>query len=60
MEYGIEKRGICPYCGTANIEFGDNEIDGEFVYFHFTCPDCGACGREEYYMEFNRIICDTY
>ena len=60
MEYGIEKKGICPYCSSANIEFDDAEIDGGYVYYYFCCPDCGACGSEEYRMEFSKIICDTY
>lgn len=51
------KAGYCPIC-NSELEYGDNEIDGECVYFYFTCPNCGASGSEEYFMEFNKIILD--
>ena len=50
-----KKAGYCPIC-NSELEYGDNEIDGEHVYFYFTCPSCGATGSEEYYMEFERIV----
>ena len=52
-----KKAGYCPTCNSV-LEYGDNEIDGEYVYFYFTCPSCGATGSEEYYMGFNKIILD--
>ena len=54
------KCGTCPCCGSTELKYGDNEIDDEFVYFYFTCQDCGACGSEEHYIVFNKMICDTY
>lgn len=52
MEFSIDeptndKAGICPLCG-ASVEYGEREqMDDGCVYF-WTCPNCGATGREGY------------
>lgn len=47
------QEGICPLCG-AGIEYaGENDIDDDGGTFPWTCPDCGAHGREGYSRRFS-------
>ncbi|MBO7615030.1 MAG: hypothetical protein J6T15_04980 [Bacilli bacterium] len=49
-------QGECPKCGGTSLDYGDvvfeDFIDDGAVYFPWTCPDCGAEGREYYYIYF--------
>lgn len=47
-EITAEQEGICPLCG-AEVEYaGENIIDDDGGVFPWTCPNCGAHGKESY------------
>lgn len=52
--------GYCALCESDNLEYSQPYFDGDFMYYGWKCKNCGATGREEYYVEFNRHIniCD--
>lgn len=43
----VDREGICPLCG-ASVEYEANEqMDDGGVHF-WSCPECGATGKEGY------------
>ena len=36
------EEGKCPKCGHYNLEYEALEIEGNSVYYPWTCPDCHA------------------
>ena len=34
--------GVCPICGSDNIEYGDTCIEFQSLGYEVTCNDCGA------------------
>ena len=58
-EHGTQKSGICPLCGSE-LEYGEDiPLDDGGVY-EWTCPACGATGKEGYDKVFDRHynVCD--
>lgn len=57
MEFSIDDRtndevGICPLCG-GSVEYGERESMDEGGVYFWTCPSCGATGREGYNEVFD-------
>lgn len=46
-----DKEGICPICG-GELEYGCDEPVDEGGYYDWTCPSCGATGKEGYIKVF--------
>ena len=45
--------GKCPKCGKSyTLDYDPIELDGDSVYYPWTCADCGATGKEVYNLEF--------
>ena len=51
-EYNRQKAGECAHCGSTELEYGSNVIDGDEVHFYFVCQNCGGAGCETYTMEY--------
>lgn len=47
------EEGKCPKCGNYNLDYDPMEIEGNSVYYPWTCEDCGATGKEWYNLEFS-------
>jgi hypothetical protein len=47
-------RGTCPACGKRLSSYRDAVLDGDSVYYPFSC-DCGCHGKEIYNLEY----CET-
>ncbi len=52
MEFSIDdsandEAGVCPLCG-GSVEYGERESMDEGGVYFWTCPSCGATGREGY------------
>jgi len=47
-----EFQGICPKCGTDNLDYTDVKSDDNGIHYPWECLDCGAKGKECYYIEF--------
>jgi len=50
---GADEEGICPICGGELEYGGDEPLDDGGVY-NWTCPHCGATGKEGYDKVFDR------
>lgn len=48
-----DEKGICPICGGSLEYGGDIPLDDKGVY-EWTCPSCGATGKEGYNKVFDR------
>ena len=48
-----EEEGICPICG-GELEYGDDEPLDDGGVYEWTCPSCGATGKEGYSKVFDR------
>lgn len=44
--------GICPLCGSENLDYGAAVIEDVGVMYPWTC-ECGAKGEETYNLEFS-------
>ena len=42
------EEGKCPKCGHYNLDYEALEVYGQSIYYPWTCPDCGASGKEWY------------
>lgn len=47
------EEGQCPKCENYNLNYGSIKIDGNSIYYPWTCEDCGATGKEWYDLEFS-------
>jgi len=54
-----ECMGKCPNCDSDDLDYGSLElesINGEAVYYEFTCNKCGKSGKEWYNLEYTESI----
>lgn len=47
------KQGICPLCGSENLDYGVLQPDDDCIYYPCTCDDCGATFKEYYSLDFS-------
>jgi len=45
-------QGICPKCGSDNLEYGPVEPEDESIYYPYTCQNCDFDGNEYYDVNF--------
>ena len=45
-------QGHCPFCGKQNLEYSKEFLNNDNIVFPWKCEDCGASGREVYYLDF--------
>lgn len=50
---GSQEPGVCPICG-GEIEYEDGMQFEDSGHWTWKCPDCKACGKEEYKKVFTR------
>jgi len=52
MKIKTDSEGTCPYCGSLNLDyFNQEEHNGDIVH-EFRCLDCGTTGSEWYSVEY--------
>ncbi|MBR4315947.1 MAG: hypothetical protein IKP65_03120 [Alphaproteobacteria bacterium] len=52
-------QGECPCCGSKNIEYIDQDIDGvEQIGYEAECDDCGCTFTEWYSLNYVETIAD--
>lgn len=44
--------GVCPVCGSRNLEYGPDRPESDEMYYEWRCSDCGSAGREWYSLAF--------
>ncbi len=45
-------QGKCPNCKSEDIDYGVMIPQDEFVFYPFTCNECGVEGKEYYNLEY--------
>ncbi|MCL2675379.1 MAG: hypothetical protein FWE84_02155 [Firmicutes bacterium] len=45
--------GICPICGSAELEISSMSPEDNSVYYDWFCDKCEACGKEWYDVTFS-------
>ena len=53
------EEGVCPKCGSNDLDYGAIEISGNSVYYPWTCEHCGCVGEEYYDLMFAGHNVDT-
>ena len=48
-------QGECPNCGSVNLDYVAIVPQDEWIYYPFTCNDCGCEGKECYSLTFESI-----
>lgn len=46
------EQGVCPYCGSTNINYDSAELDDEMVSYPATCNRCKRNFVEWYHLDF--------
>lgn len=52
-DLGADEEGICPICG-GELEYGNDISLDEGGVYEWTCPSCGATGKEGYNKVFDQ------
>lgn len=52
----IEGMGICPYCKSIEIKYGNHILDDNYLYFEITCEECKGESREYYSLEYEETV----
>ena len=50
--------GICPKCGSDDLEYDGFFVEESDCIYKWTCGDCNAYGRDYYDMVFSETIID--
>ena len=50
---GDGEQGVCPVCGSINLEYAEAEADAIGGMYPWKCEDCGAEGNETYEVTFS-------
>jgi C4-type Zn-finger protein len=48
----LVEQGTCPKCNGTDLDYTILEIEGNLLYYPWTCNDCGTKGKEWYSLEF--------
>jgi len=46
-------QGYCLNCNSDNITYEAAQIDGEALYYPYTCEDCNTKGKEYYVLTYD-------
>lgn len=49
-QYREASGGVCPYCGSENIEGGSIDIQGKTAQQEVSCLECGAEWNDVYHL----------
>ena len=45
--------GVCPYCGSGNLNYGGFQFCDNAGYYDYTCAECEFEGKEWYDLTFS-------
>lgn len=51
-KYKKIEEGVCPVCGDDDLDYGAIEVEGNMIYYPWTCNACGTTGEEWYELHF--------
>jgi len=44
--------GKCPRCNSFNLDYDSLEVIDDYIYYPYTCNECGFECRERYSLDF--------
>lgn len=47
------RQGHCPFCDNTGLDYDSAQIDGDILYYPWTCKQCGLQGEEYYRLTFD-------
>ena len=50
--------GQCPNCKSNNLSYGETELEGNSLGYHFVCDDCKKSGMEWYDLNYSESTID--
>jgi len=53
METIKSEQGVCPKCGSEDLDYGVMELMEESIFYPYTCNKCGFRGKEWYSVTFS-------
>jgi len=56
ITYSANEPGVCPRCGSLDIDYGISDFLDDDVYFRATCSACGLSFEEHYSLVFAESI----
>ena len=45
--------GLCPKCGSDDLNYGDSQLEDDYVYYEGDCRECKIQFHEWYKLEFS-------
>jgi hypothetical protein len=45
-------QGICPKCGSEELDYDSPEMGVDTITYPYTCEDCEFCGQELFSVTF--------
>jgi hypothetical protein len=55
-----QESGVCPKCGSLNLDYGDTQHEDMTLGYEFVCNDCKCEGIEWYDLKYSESIVDAY
>ena len=52
MKVKSNRKGVCPKCNGANLNYGSIEMKANMIYHPWKCKDCSQPGAEWYDLIF--------
>ena len=52
MRLKSNEDGKCPFCNSFDLDYGALEVADNYVYYPWTCNECGKSGDEFYELKF--------
>lgn len=52
----MKKQGLCPFCGSENIEYGNIDLRDDFLDYPCKCNNCNKEFIEGYHLEFDGMF----
>ena len=49
----VAAAGSCPVCNGDDLDYGSMEVEGNQVFYPWTCCFCGATGKEWHTLHFS-------
>lgn len=56
-EISIKKQGVCPNCGSKDVEYdGESETVDNSMFYQITCNKCKSISNEWYDIVYSETI----
>ena len=52
MKIFNEEAGYCPYCHSMDIEYGNYDMDSNYLFYNCQCNECKGKWTEDYKLAY--------